>query len=75
MRALATAAKNNVLVDEYKATNAKQAAQIRQLKKRGKDQSEKAQKSMRVGAKRDSDYAVNEVAKLLMDSGHGRGGR
>ena len=30
---------------------------------------------MNVGAKRDSEYAVNEVAKLLMETGNARGGR
>lgn len=74
-RALATAAKNHVLVDEQKAEIAKMRSQIKRLKSAGKVAAEKAKKSMGVGAKRDSDYAINEVTKLLMESGNGRGGR
>lgn len=65
VRALVQAAQNHSEVADLRAKVQSQSAQIRRLTGQGKVNRQRSQKSLSVGSKQDSDWAINEVAKLL----------
>ena len=74
VRALATASKNHILVSEQKDKIAKQAAQIRQLKKARGEGRRQGRKASEAGVKGDKqDAMLNEVMAVL--AGADKGGR